>query len=117
MKSSLTAGVLMITLGLGQLLSAMGVVPEINWVWTMFLAAAGVLVFILGGVNKVTIVLGPFFLFGSILSILRETGRIEVNVELPMLVILIGILILIAHHPSLPAPAWLLPVKPSPTKE
>jgi hypothetical protein len=113
MKSSLTAGVLMITLGLGQLLSAMGVVPEINWVWTMFLAAAGVLVFVLGGINKATIVLGPFFLIGSILSILRETGRIEINVELPMLVILIGILILIAHHPSLPTPAWLLPVKPA----
>lgn len=117
MKTSLTAGVLMITLGLGQLLSAMGVVPEINWVWTMFLAASGVLVFVLGGVNKATVVLGPFFLFGSILSILRETGKIEINVELPMLVILVGILVLIAHHPSLPAPAWLLPASSSKPKE
>lgn len=116
MKSSLTAGVLMITLGLGQLLSAMGIVPEINWVWTMFLAASGILVFVLGGVNKATVVLGPFFLFGSILSILRETDKIKVNVELPMLVILIGILVLIAHHPALPVPAWLTPVK-SPPKE
>ena len=72
MKSSLTAGVLMITLGLGQLLSALGVVQEINWVWTMFLAAAGVLMFVLGGFNKATVVLGPFFLCGSILSILRD---------------------------------------------
>ena len=101
----------MVTLGLGQLLSAMGVTPEINWVWTMLLAASGVLVFVLGGFNKATVVLGPFFLCGSILSILRETGKISINVELPLLVILIGILILVAHHPSIPTPAWLLPAR------
>lgn len=117
MKSSLIAGVLMITLGLGQLLSAMGVAPEINWVWTMLLAASGVLVFVLGGCNKVTVVLGPIFLCGSILSILRETGKISIDVELPLLVILIGILILIAHHPSIPIPTWLLPARGPSGKE
>ncbi len=59
-----------------------------------------------GGVDKMSVVIGPFFIVGSFLSILRQTGRLETDVEIPILVILIGALLLAARLPQVPLPRW-----------
>jgi hypothetical protein len=64
--------------------------------------------FIAGGFNKFTVVTGPFFIVTSILSVLRQTGRISFDVEIPILVILAGILLLIARHPAVAIPPWVI---------
>lgn len=98
---------LLITIGLGWLLTTLGVAPGIDWVWTLSLAAMGLLAFFIAGCDKITIVVGPFFFIASVLSVLRQTGRLRVDVEIPVLVIVAGVLLLIARSPAVPIPKWV----------
>ena len=110
-KGRVALGLLIISLGVGWLLTAQGFVPGINWIWTLCLGIVGIAAFILsGGVDKVSIVVGPFFLICSILSLLRQTGRLAESTEMPLLVIVTGALLLIAQLPAIPAPRWLIPL-------
>lgn len=106
-RTSLIVPVLLIAIGTGWLLASMGIAPKILWVWTLGLGAIGVLTFLVWGLDKVTVVLGPLFLLASVLSVLRQSERITVNAELPLLIIAAGVLALVAHLPGVPVPAWL----------
>lgn len=106
-RKTLIPPVLLITVGVGSLLSTLGVMPGIDWVWTLGLALVGVLTLAIGGFDKVTVVVGPFFIAASLLSVLRQSERLSVNVEVPVLVILAGVLLLVARHPAVPAPGWV----------
>lgn len=107
-KRTLIIPLLLIAVGIGWLLSVMGIAPSIDWVWTLGLAIVGVLTFIVYGCDKLTFVVGVFFIVTSGLSILRQTERITLDIEIPILVTLLGVLMLIARHPSIPVPKWLL---------
>ena len=106
-KTSLIVPILLITVGVGWLLTTLGVAPGIDWVWTLAVAVVGILTFVIGGIDKLTIVVGPFFVIASILSVLRQTNRISLDIEVPILVILSGTLLLIARLPSIPVPEWV----------
>ena len=103
----LVVPILLITLGVGWLLTTLGVVPQIDWVWTLGVAVVGILSFALGGFDKVTFVVGTFFLLASFLSVLRQTGRLSIDLEIPILVIAAGVLMLVAQLRAIPAPSWL----------
>ncbi|MEM9656909.1 MAG: hypothetical protein AAF961_00980 [Planctomycetota bacterium] len=105
-KGPLIMPLLLITIGVGWLLTTLGFAPGIDWVWTLALAATGTLAFAVGGWNKATFVGGLFFLITSGLSVLRQTGRISFEVEVPLLVIVAGLLLLVAEHPAIPLPKW-----------
>jgi hypothetical protein len=105
---TLVVPILLITLGVGWLLTTLGVVPQIDWVWTLGVALVGILTFVTGGFDKVTVVVGPFFLVASLLSILRQTGRLSIDLEIPILVIAAGVLLLLARMNSIPVPTWLI---------
>ena len=107
-NTGLIVPALLITVGTGWLLTTLGVAPGIDWVWTLGLAIAGVLVFLVGGFDKVTFVAGTFFIVTSFLSVLRQTGRVSIDVEVPILVIVSGVLLLVARHPGIPVPNWVL---------
>lgn len=102
---------MLIILGTGWLLTSLNFLPAIDWIWTLGIASIGFLTLLLGGLDKVTAVVGPFFLIMSCLSVLRQTNRIELNVEVPILVILGGVLMLIARHPKIPMPSWAKELK------
>ncbi len=107
-KGPLVLSVLIITIGVGWLLTAQGFGPGINWVWTLGLGVVGVLTFVIsGGLDKLSVVVGPFFLVSSVLSLLRQTERLRPEVEVPALVILIGVLLAIAQSRLVPLPKWL----------
>jgi hypothetical protein len=108
-KLTIIFPIMLITIGGGWLLTTMGVAESIDWVWTLGLAVTGLLAMVIGGFNKVTVVIGPFFVVTSILSVLRQTDRLHIDVEVPILVILAGVLLLIARAPNIPAPDWILP--------
>lgn len=80
----------------------------VDWIWTLSLAIVGFLAFVVGGFDKVTAVVGPFLILASCLSLLRQTGRLSLDVEIPILVILAGVLALIARLPAIPVPKWIL---------
>ena len=110
----LVLSILIITVGVGWLLTALGLGPGINWVWTLGLGVVGILTFVVsGGLDKASIVIGPFFLVSSLLSILRQTGHLHTDVEVPVLVILIGVLLAAAQTRFVPMPKWFAPL-PSP---
>jgi hypothetical protein len=105
-KKTLFLPILVIAIGAGWLVSALGYAPNIDWLWTISLALAGIATLLVGGIDKVTVVVGPFFLAASGLSILRQTDRLSFQIELPVLVILVGLLLLVARSPAVPAPKW-----------
>ncbi|MEO6710657.1 MAG: hypothetical protein ABIP42_13840 [Planctomycetota bacterium] len=107
-KKTLAVPILMITFGTGWLLTTLKVVPDIDWVWTLALAMVGLSSFAIGGMNKLSVALGPFFLLASGLSILRQTGYLRLSVEVPILLIIAGVLLLVARLPAIPTPSWLV---------
>ena len=110
MYRNLVLPLLIIVVGVGWLLTTLGFLPEIDWLWTLGLAAIGIVTFLVGGWNKFTMVVGPFFLIASLLSVIRQTGRLNLNVEVPILVITLGVLLLIVQSPGIPTPSWLIQV-------
>ena len=98
---------LIMTIVVGWLLTVKGVVPGVDWVWVLGLGIAGSLVLVVGGIDKVTVVVGPFLLMATVFSVLRQTGRLSVDTEVPLLVIAIGGLMLFGHLAPVPPPAWL----------
>ena len=115
-KKTLLIPILLIAIGAGWLLTSLGVVPQVDWVWTLGLAAVGVLAFLIAGIDKVSVAVGPFFILASFLSFFRQTGRMDTNMEIPFLVIAAGVLLLIARTRSIPAPGWLVDAGESPRK-
>ena len=71
---SIVVPVLIITVGVGSLLSAAGVGPGVDWIWTLGLAVVGILA-LASGIDKVTAVVGPFLLLASVLSMTFCTSR------------------------------------------
>jgi hypothetical protein len=112
-KAPLVVPILIIAVGVGWLLTAQGFGPGINWIWTLGLGVIGILVFAVSrGFDKVSVVLGPFFLLASLLSVLRQTGQLSLDIEVPVLFITIGILLLVAQLPVIPKPAWYVELPP-----
>jgi len=106
-RSRLIIPILILVVGVGWLLTALGVGPGINWIWTLGLGFIGIMIFVLAkGVDKVSLVLGMFFLLANLFSLLRQIGQLTIDVEVPLLVISIGVLLLIAQLPVIPKPGW-----------
>jgi len=111
-KKTLIIPFALIAIGTGWVLTTTGVAPGVDWAWTLGVAVVGVLLLVAGGIDKVTVVLGPLFIVASLLSVLRQTDRLKLDIEVPILVILLGVLMLIARMPSVPLPSWLVPDAP-----
>jgi hypothetical protein len=99
--------VLIIVAGSGWLMNVLGIIPKVDWIWTFVLAVVGILTMAVGGVDRVTFVIGPFLITSSILSILRQTGGLSIEKETPILIILLGLLSLISCIFKLPVPKAL----------
>lgn len=97
MKRKLTVPILVITVGLAWLLNVLEVVPDVDWIWSLGLAVAGILCLTIGGISKATVVAGPLLLVASVCSVLRQTGRLHEQQEVPILVIVLGVLMLLAQ--------------------
>lgn len=104
MNKKLVVPILTIFVGITWLLNVQEIIPGVDWVWAGGLAVAGILSIAIGGLNKVTVVTGPFLLVASVCSLLRQTGRLAIDLEIPVLVIVLGALMLISQLTRLPTP-------------
>lgn len=95
---------LLIIVGLGWLLKASNLFPQIEWVWTVGLFAVGVLVIVGLGLDKLTFTVGGALIISSVFSVLRQSGIISLSLELPILVIVLGILWIIGEATGLKNP-------------
>jgi hypothetical protein len=86
------------------LLNTLNIIPEVDWAWSIGLATVGILSVAIGGFNKVSIVTGPFLIIASVFSVMRQTGRINIDLEVPILVIVLGVLMLISQLSKLQLP-------------
>lgn len=108
-KAGLLIPILVIGLGVAWLLTTLKILPGVDWVWTGGLGICGLLTLAVSGLNKFSVVVGPFLLIGSIFSVLRQTGKLAVDVELPVLFIIFGVLLLASYLLPLPLPDFLRP--------
>ncbi len=100
----LIAPILVIALGVTWLLNILEIMPGVDWIWTVGLAAVGIITLLLGGVNKLTVVVGPFLMIGSVCSLLRQMGKLPIDQEVPILTIILGVLMLLVQILNLPMP-------------
>jgi hypothetical protein len=101
--------ILVILLGGTWLLNVLKIIPGVDWIWTVGLSAVGILTLAVGGINKLTVVIGPFFMVASVCSLLRQTSRLEIDREVPILTIVLGCLLLLVQCLKLPLPDILKP--------
>ena len=97
--------IVIVILGTAWLLDTLGVVPGFRWVRTVGLATAGVLTIVLGGVNKLTLVMGPFLITASLCSALKQLGRLDPSMEWPILLIIMGCLLILVQVLKITTPA------------
>ena len=101
-SQSIAISLLVIAVGGAWLLNTMNIIPGVNWVWTVGLAVSGILLLMLTGMNKLSVVIGPFLMAASILSLLRQQGSLPIDREVPYLVIALGTFMLMSAMSSLP---------------
>jgi hypothetical protein len=107
---------LVIALGVAWLLNTLGVIPGVDWLWTGGLGVAGILVMAANGINKFTFVIGLFLLVSSVFSVLRQTGRLRSDIEIPVLFIIFGVLLLLSLLLPLATPEFLREEQPDEKK-
>ena len=107
MNKKLVAPILTILVGVTWLLNTLNIIPGVDWVWSIGLAAAGILSIAISGLNKVSIIAGPFLVIASAFSVMRQTGRISIDIEIPILIMVLGILMLISQLSKLQVPGIL----------
>ena len=105
-RQPLIFGISLIALGAGWLLNNLQITPDVNWVWTLALGIAGIAFVVTGGINKITVILGPFLVTASVLSYLRQSGELSAAYEMPGLTALLGVLLLVAYMRIVPPPPW-----------
>ena len=111
-KGPIILAVAIIAVGVGWLMTALNKSSGMNWIWTLGLIAVGILTFVAsGGFDKVSLILGPFFLLAGALSVLRQQDLLKAEIEAPILVTAIGVLILAVQIPAVPLPKWYGPPK------
>jgi hypothetical protein len=117
MAKGILLSLLIIAIGVAWLLMTMNVIPGVDWIWTVSLAAAGVITLAWTRLNKITFLMGFFLIIGSVFSILRQTNVLSVDKEVPMLVIVFGLLFLIAQMPFIPLPQVVAELKQEAEKQ
>ena len=111
MARQLAVPILIILVGTAWLLNVLDIIPGVDWVWPIGLAAAGIVTVARGGINRHTIVIGPFLIAASVCSVLRQTHRLPADREVPILIIVLGVLLLLACLLRLPPPKAIEPDK------
>ena len=88
--------------GLGWLLQRLDIISSFELIWTIGLAAAGIYLFAVSGFNRDTFLPGTFLLICALFSFLRSANILRLTVELPVLVIIFGILMGIRNMDVIP---------------
>jgi len=116
-SKGIVLAILIMALGAAWLLNTLHVLGGVDWVWTGSIGAAGILTLAWTKVNKVTFLVGSFLLIGSVFSVLRQRGQISPDVEVPILVIVFGVLFLVAQLPMIPLPEVIVKAREEAAKQ
>ena len=106
-RMKFAAPIIVVLLGVSWLIDTWDVVAGVNLVLTVGLAAAGVCVPVIGGIDKLTVVVGSFLIAVSVCRFLSRIGSLGEGVEKPIYVIILGCLLLLVQVARLPTPSIL----------
>ncbi len=101
------APILVTVLGLTWLLNVLNVVPGVNWIIVGGLVTAGILSLFVMGINKCTVVFGPFLMVASVCSFLGQAGLLGRGRGIPILIMILGGLLLLSQGLKVPLPDFL----------
>lgn len=91
------APIVVIAVGILWLLNVLKITPGVDWLWTGGLAVAGIFVLLVGGRTRRSLVVGWLLIATSICSLLRQLGYLPPDTELPIIVIVLGVLLGVAQ--------------------
>lgn len=94
---------MLVGFGLIWLLNELGWIPPVKILWTLVLAGAGIGIFAARGFHKETFPWGGFFLISAVFSIFRQMDWMRVSVEVPLIVVALGIILGINQTDYIPA--------------
>jgi hypothetical protein len=95
--------ILIVGFGAMWMLDALDIALPLAFVWTCMLFAIGIAILAGTGFNKEGFPWGMFFLAAGTCSILRQAHVLAVRVELPLLVIVLGVLLGINQTDLIPS--------------
>ncbi len=99
--------IIIIVLGLAWLMMAAHWGEDIDWVQAAALALVALVSWLLSGIDKVTVVVIPWFLLASVCSLLHDTGTLDINLIVPVLTVAFGCLVLLALLLKVPRPTFM----------
>jgi len=102
-KPAIAIAFLIIALGIAWLLNAMRIAPDLDWIWIIGLGVAGILLLTVTRLDRFNFVAGLSLIVSSVLAALRQSGKLTVNIEAPVLFITVGILLFLAQLLPLPS--------------
>jgi hypothetical protein len=94
--------VTLIVLGLLGLVWYYGWFPDFDAITTLGLIGGGVLILVMDGLTKSSVVLGPTLIAMGLAWWAHDQYRARWSLLVPVLLIVIGLLMLVARHPSIP---------------
>jgi hypothetical protein len=94
--------VALIVVGLGWLLWEVRLFPDLDWIIALGFVIGGVLVLVLDGINKNSVVIGPFLVGIGIAWFLHDRYGLLWRIVVPALLVWLGLLMLVARSPRVP---------------
>ena len=96
-KPAIAISFLIIALGVAWLLNAMRIAPNLDWIWIIGLGVSGILLLTVTRLDRFNFIAGVSLIVSSVLAALRQSGRLTINIEAPVLFITVGILLFLAQ--------------------
>ena len=94
--------VTLIAVGLGWLLWEFRLFPDVDWIISLAFIAAGVAVMGIDGINKNSVVIGPFLIAIGIAWFMHDRYGTHWRYIVPTMLVLLGALMLIARSAKVP---------------
>jgi len=95
--------VALIVFGIAWLLWYFRMFPDLDWIIAAGMAVAGIAILAFDRITKTSVVTGPFLIAAGIAWFVHDKYRYTWSVLIPVLLILLGLLMLIARLPQIPA--------------
>ena len=94
--------VTLIVVGAGWLLWEYRLFPDVDWIIALCFIAGGIAVMAIDGINKNSVVIGPFLIAMGIAWLLHDQYWVHWRIIVPTMLVLLGVLMLVARSPKIP---------------
>jgi len=93
----------LIVFGIAWLLWYFRMFPDIDWIIAAGMAVAGIAILAIDRITKTSVVTGPFLIAAGVAWFVHDKYRYTWLVLIPVLLIFLGLMMLIARFPQIPA--------------